>query len=157
MAHCTICFRPTVQATPVILLLPVERTTGLGCIPEGKTVSYECTVTDDNGGSSTSWKGSAFNCSTESTSTNNMISLLHQFFCLMSGSSGNCGDTFSAISVTCNASMYTSQLNLTATTELDGQIIECSRSGINPHAVKIQSKLEVSTVPSALRVNLTTE
>ena len=29
------------------LVLPVERTTGLGCIPEGNTVSYECTVNDD--------------------------------------------------------------------------------------------------------------
>ena len=31
------------------LALPKERPTGLECVPEGKTVSYECTVNDPTG------------------------------------------------------------------------------------------------------------
>ena len=45
------------------LALSKERTTGLECVPKGKTVSYECTVNDPTGNGSTVWLGSAFNCS----------------------------------------------------------------------------------------------
>ncbi len=60
----TMCL--VLQATPG-LVLPVERTTGLGCVPEGNTVSYDCTVTDYGGGRSTLWRGSAFNCPSSSS------------------------------------------------------------------------------------------
>ncbi len=111
---CTI----TVQATWV---LPVERTTGLGCIPVDRTVSYECTV-DDDGRSSTIWRGSAFNC----TSSASTISLSHALF---SGSEVTipCGD-LSAMSVGVSGSNYTSRLTLTATTALNGRTVECTRS-----------------------------
>ncbi len=99
-------------------MLPVERTTGLGCIPEGRTVSYECTVNDDDGGRSTIWRGSAFNC------TSSRIFLSHPQFEI----SEPCGD-LSAMSVRISGDNYTSRLTLTATAGLNGRIIECTRSG----------------------------
>ncbi len=104
------------------LVLPVERTTGLGCIPEGNTVSYECTVTDD-GTRVTLWQGSAFNC----PSSSSVISLAH-FLYEPHGVSGTCGD-LSAMSVGVSGDNYTSRLALTATAGLNGTIIECTRSG----------------------------
>ncbi|XP_064400235.1 uncharacterized protein LOC135346511 isoform X2 [Halichondria panicea] len=110
------------QATPG-LVLPVERTTGLGCIPEGRTVSYECTVTDDDGSRSTLWRGSAFNCSSSSS----RILLIHILF-QPNGESRTCGG-LSAMSVGVSEDNYTSRLTLTATVGLNGSTVECSRSG----------------------------
>ncbi len=95
------------QATPG-LVLPVERTTGLGCIPEGRTVSYECTV-DDDGSRSTLWRGSAFNC----PSSSSVISLAH-FLYEPNGVTLTCGD-LSAMSVGVSGNDYTSRLALIAT------------------------------------------
>ena len=113
----------TVQATPG-LVLPAERKTGLGCIPEGRTVSYECTVTDplDPPVASTVWQGSAFTCSSSK------ISFLHSSF-EPNGVSGSCGD-LSAMSVGVNGNEYTSRLTLTATTELNRRNINCTLSSI---------------------------
>ena len=113
----------TVQATPG-LVLPVERTTGLGCIPEGSTVSYECTVSDtsDPPIASTLWLGSAFTCSSSN------INFLHSRF-EPNGVSGSCGD-LSAMSVWVNGNEYTSRLTLTATAELNGMTINCTLSSV---------------------------
>ncbi len=101
-------------------MLPVERTTGLGCIPVGRTVSYECTVTDGNGGFSTVWQGSAFDCSSS------LIALFHRSFD-PSGVSDTCGD-LSAMSVGVSGNDYTSRLTLAATLELNGTTINCTQS-----------------------------
>ncbi len=113
----------TVQATPG-LVLPVERTTGLGCIP-GRTVSYECTVSDpsDPPAASTVWQGSAFTC------TLSRISFLHSSSFEPNGVSGSCGD-LSAMSVGVNGNEYTSRLTLTATAELNGMTINCTLSSV---------------------------
>ncbi len=115
----------TVQATQG-LVLPVERTTGLGCIPEGRTVSYECTVTDPldppvGPVTSTIWQGTAFICPTGDTATNNRISLPHSQS--MFGA-GGCGG-LSAVSTGFSGNDYTSTLTLTATTELNGLTVVC--------------------------------
>ena len=113
----------SVQATPG-LVLPVERTTGLGCIPEGRTVSYECTVSDTSNPTigSTLWHGSAFTC------TSSGISFFHSTF-NPNGISRFCGD-LSAMSVEVSENEYTSQLTLTATTELNGMTINCTLSSV---------------------------
>ncbi len=100
-------------------MLPVERTTGQGCIPEGRTVDYECTVTDD-GTHSTIWRGSAFNCSSS------VIILAHPRY-VSSGDSETCGD-LSATSVGVSGNNYTSILTLKATIGLNEMTIECTRS-----------------------------
>ncbi len=108
------------------LVLPIDKTTGLDCILEGKNVSYVCTVNDDDGGRSTLWRGSAFNC--PSSSSNAVISLTHSLY-EPNGVSGSCGD-LSAMSVGVSGNNFTSRLTLTATAELNGMTIECTRSGI---------------------------
>ncbi len=121
MISLLLCAFLVLQATSG-LVLPVERTTGPGCIPEGNTVSYECTVTDNGGFRSTLWRGSAFNC----PSSLSRIILVHILF-QPNGESGTCGD-LSATSVGVSGDDYTSRLTLTATAELNGTIIECTRS-----------------------------
>ena len=105
-------------------MLPEERTTGLGCITEGRTVSYQCTVTDplDPPVASTVWRGSAFSCP-----YNWQVVLLHSLFEL--GVSATCGN-LTAMSVGVNAREYTSRLTLKATIELNGQMINCTLAGV---------------------------
>ncbi len=117
-------------------MLPVERTTGLGCIPEGNTVSYECTVSDDDGGSSTLWRGSAFNC----PSSSDTISLNH-FLYEPNGVTLTCGD-LSAMSIGISGNDYTSRLTLTATAGLNGRTVECSRSGSSVESDTLQTGSE---------------
>ena len=118
----------TVQATPG-LILPAEREIGLGCIPEGMTVSYECTVTDptDSPVANTVWLGTAFNChSAASATTNNRITLAHSQFQL-GAVAGDCGD-LSAMIIRFIGNEYTSRLVLTNTTGLNGMTVICTLS-----------------------------
>ncbi len=105
-------------------MLSVERTTGLGCIPEGITVSYECTVTDTSVPpiGSTVWQGSVFTCASSE------ISLRHSSF-EPNGVSDVCGD-LSAMSVEVSGNEYPSRLTLTAAAELNGMTIECTLSSV---------------------------
>ena len=103
-------------------MLPVERTTGLGCIREGRTVSYECTVNDNSGGSITVWRGNAFNCSEM------QINLFHD--ARFGPTFDHCGTLLATI-VNINNSEYTSQLNLTATADINGATLMCTVSGNN--------------------------
>ena len=104
-----------VNAGQAVFILPEERTTGLGCIPDGTTVNYECTVMDSAG-----WQGSAFSCSGNPP---NAISLQHSVYA--SGVSDTCGD-LSAMSVGVDGTNYTSGLTVTANTGLDGTMINCT-------------------------------
>ncbi len=115
-------------------MLPGESTTGLGCIPEGRTVSYKCTITDSSGSGSSIWEGSAFNCSKKM----NRIVLLHENFPLES----DCGALL-VTSVGVNGCRYTSQLNLTATADLNGANVICRLSGMNPGPEKFNDTLSV--------------
>ena len=110
---------------------PVERTTRQNCIPEGRTVSYQCTVTDplDPPVASTVWLGSAFNCPSASDTSNNRITLTHSSF-EPNGTSGVCGG-LSAMSVGVDGRNHTSRLTLTATTGMNGETVECSLGGQN--------------------------
>ena len=103
-------------------MLPEERTTGLGCIPEGRTVSYQCTVTDTTNPviGSTVWTGSAFQC----PGTSNQISLPHSQFSIGQGTPVACGSLI-AMAMDVNGNNYTSQLSLSASTDLNGTTISC--------------------------------
>ena len=112
-------FTDTAHATPRFVL-PKERTTGLMCIPEGRTVSYQCIVTDQSGiGTSTTWRGDVFNCPGSSP----LITLPHSEF--QSGVKNKCGN-LTVMSVGVSGTEYTSRLTLTATTELNGRMINCT-------------------------------
>ena len=110
-----------------MLVLPQERTTGLGCIPVGRTVSYQCTVTDLTNPpiGSTVWRGSAVTCPWDT----NEISLRHSAY--EEGAKGTCGN-LSALSVNVSGSFYTSELTLTPTFMINGSVITCSLSGNPP-------------------------
>ena len=106
-------------------MLPQERTTGLGCIPEGRSVIYQCTVYDSISIASTIWRGtpSAFSCPAVSS----LIVLPHVNFEL--GVSATCGN-LTAMSVGVSGSEYISRLTLTATTKLKKAVINCTLSGV---------------------------
>ena len=105
------------------LVLPKERTTGVGCIPEGRIVSYQCTIIDTFGIAATIWRGSAFSC-LESSS---QIVLVHSQY--ESGLLSECGN-LTAMNVGINGTEYISRLTLTATTELNGTVISCTLSNV---------------------------
>ncbi len=113
------------QAIPG-LVLPAERTIGLGCIPEGRKISYECIVTDSTGVGLTVWLGAAFNCPGQSASVNR-INLPHFSF-NNSVVSESCGD-LNATSVGVSGMNYISNLTLTVTNELNGLSVICSLGG----------------------------
>ena len=75
------------------------------------------------GGLSTIWRGTAFNCS----NIGNMISLIHsQYGMSISQSCSNgalVGEGIGNIGID-----YTSQLSVTANSDLNGTVIECVRS-----------------------------
>ena len=105
-----------INAAQAVFILPEERTTGLGCIPDGTTVNYQCTVMDSLGIGSTVWRESAFSCS---GNLPNAIILIHSGY--VPGTSATCGD-LSAMSVGVDGTNYTSSLTVTANTGLDGTI-----------------------------------
>ena len=107
-----------------VFILPEERTTGLGCIPDGTTVNYECTVMDSAGIGSTIWLGSTFSCS---GSPPNALNLLHSGY--VNGTTATCGE-MSAISVGVVGTDYTSRLTVTANPGLDGTMINCTISSV---------------------------
>ena len=113
-----------INSGQAVFVLPEERTTGLGCIPDGTTVNYECTVMDSAGIASTVWRGSAFSCS---GSPPNAINLIHSGYTF--GTSDTCGD-LSAMSVGVVGSNYTSRLTVTANTGLDGTMFNFTISGV---------------------------
>ncbi len=115
------CFLPTVGATQG-LVLPVERTTGLGCIPEGRTVSYECTLSGSMT-ELTTWRGSliAAFCSSPVS-----LQLPHFQFIMQHR---ECGD-LKGISVNNTGDLYTSRVTFRATTSLNGKNINCTLGGI---------------------------
>ncbi len=109
-------------------MLPVERTTGQGCIPEGRTISYECTVTDpqDPPIASTVWQGSAFNCPSASNASNNRITLPNSQFRFQC-TSGACGSNLFAVSNGRNGNEYTSVLTLVGVNAaMNGMNVQCS-------------------------------
>ena len=119
-----ICFFPSICFGQGTFILPLERTDGSSCVPEGDTVVYQCTVTEITmGGLVTVWQGTAFNCS----NIGNTISLFHSQYGMsitQSCRSGALvGEGIGNIGID-----YTSQLSVMANSDLNGTTIECVRS-----------------------------
>ena len=114
------------NAGQAVFILPEERTTRLGCISDGTTVNYECTVMDSLGIGSTTWRGNAFSCS---GSPPNAINLLHSEYVHVPGANATCGD-LSGMSVGVDGNNYTSRLTVAANTGLNGTMINCTVSGV---------------------------
>ena len=74
------------------------------------------------GRGSTVWTGTAFNCS----SSNNDILLLHSHFSSTEGGYGSCNNgAIVGRSLGVEGNYYTSQLNVTVTTDVAGKTVEC--------------------------------
>jgi hypothetical protein len=82
---------------------------------------YNCTI---NGGGSTIWSGSAFDCETRMDE----IILRHSQF--ETGSSGNCnGGAVNAQSLgVINNTCFSSQLNVTVDLEMNNRTVQCAHS-----------------------------
>ena len=98
------------------------------CQCPGDIVTYECTVIGGQGGT-TVWTGSAFHC----PSSDHMIQLVHGHFASEKGSVRYCNDgDIVARGLRVENNSYTSQLNVTLTSDLAGESIECFHDdGIN--------------------------
>ena len=105
-------------------ILPLERTDGSGCVPEGDTVVYQCNVTDITmGGLSTIWQGTAFNCS----NIGNTILLAHSLYGMNITTSCS-NNAVVGEGIGNNSNDYTSQLSVMANSDLNGKTVECVRT-----------------------------
>ena len=105
-------------------ILPLERTDGSSCVPEGDTVVYQCTVTDITmEGLTTVWRGTAFNCS----NNGNVILLAHSLYGMSITQSCSNGALVGE-GIGNDGNDYTSQLSVTANSDLNGTTIECVRT-----------------------------
>ena len=104
------------------------------CICFGDTMTYECTVVGNNGGI-TVWMGDFFRC----PNGKREIGLLHSDFTVQGGglySTPICnnGNVVGRI-VRAENGCYTSQLNVTLTSDIIGQSIECAYDNGTIHRV----------------------
>ena len=102
-----------------------------GC--PGRTLTFECTVMTGVG---TIWRGSAFNCSNSSGSNNEII--------LFDGSHGSepvtwCNGTIVGQVVEVQNGSYTSQVDVTLTSDVIGKSIECVRAFQNNSFIEVRS------------------
>ena len=92
------------------------------CPCPGDVLTYECTVV---GGGVTVWKGSAFD--NRCGKSGNELVLLHDRYHGVSGDYKFCEDgSIEARGVRVENSSYTSQLNVTLTSNITGKSIECA-------------------------------
>lgn len=99
-----------------------ECITSTECTCPGDTLTYQCTTMDSG---TTVWKGSAFDCQSQS----DQILLFHSRF-IDGAAMGECNDGLIigrgiGVSETGNSSCYSSQLNVTVSSYLNGMSIEC--------------------------------
>ena len=97
-----------------------------GCVCLGDTLTYNCTVM---GGGYTIWRGTAFS---DCISDEQEILLIHLRFISNGGTNGTCnhGDIVGR-SLGVEGSNYTSQLNVTVTSDVIGKNIMCSNEATN--------------------------
>ena len=94
------------------------------CLCPGESLTYECTVMGEPGGS-TVWQGSVFNC------TNHEISLFHSLYETTEGAYGECDDIVGqSVRNTTNSdnnstTYYVSQLTVPISSGTEGRTIEC--------------------------------
>ena len=89
------------------------------CVCLGDTLTYKCTA---KGEGLTVWTGTAFKCS----SANNELILLHYRFSSPEGTNGLCNnEAIVARSLSVEGNNFTSQLNVTVTPDIAGNIIKC--------------------------------
>ena len=93
-----------------------------GCVCSSYSVTYTCRIF---GGGNTLWNGTAFSCPSNSDSNNNQILLRHSGFGTERNSVGTCnGGAITGEGVSSTGG-FTSQLNVTITSDLVGRQVSC--------------------------------
>ena len=113
----------------------------VGCLCSGDVLTYECTVIGEGDAGVTIWKGSAFDNHCEGSKME--LQLLHSRYNATSGEVKFCEDRIlEARSVKVENNSYTSQLNVTLTSNITGKIIECAYD--NGHNTTLIGSLEIT-------------
>ena len=95
----------------------------IDCAGDGDTLTFNCTVLSSAGGA-TVWMGTALDCPYY-----NEITLLHSLYKSGRGAFGSCNDrAIVAQSLGVEDSYYTSQLNVTVTSNTIGKTIICENA-----------------------------
>jgi hypothetical protein len=94
-----------------------------GAACPGDVLKYVCDIT---GAGNTIWNGTAFYCPSKSNET----ILRHSQFSTVSGTSGSCNDrtVIRARSLGVSNNCFSSQLNITVTSDMNDTTIRCSHS-----------------------------
>ena len=118
---------------------------GRDCFCPRDVLTYECTV---EGGIATVWSGSALGC----TSSNNEIVLLHSRYKSNESSKDvkECGKAV-AVGVRVENNIYTSQLNLTISSDMFGKEIICTEdTGNETQEIGVQTITTTGMIMTAL-------
>ena len=86
-------------------------------------MTFTCSIV---GGGNTIWNGTAFNCPSGNSVSNNQIFLRHSAFAMMTG--GMCNDgaiVGESVSFDSEVTRYTSRLNITVNSDVVGKNISC--------------------------------
>ena len=84
---------------------------------------FTCSIV---GGGNTIWNGTAFNCPSSNSVSNNQIFLRHSAFAMMASGMCNDGDIVGeAVSADLEIPRYTSRLNITVNSDVVGRNISC--------------------------------
>ena len=95
---------------------------------------YECTVMGGVLGGATVWKGTAFDCPL------NEIALLHSRFTSANSIFGVCNNgAIVARSLPVEGNNYTSQLNVTVTSDIAGETIMCVHDNISSDIIQLSA------------------
>ena len=89
------------------------------CTCPGFILTYECTIMDDRASGATVWTGTAFDC----PDTENKLIFLHSRFTITYR--GCNGGAISGSGIRTQENRYTSQVNITVDSDMDGGSVEC--------------------------------
>jgi hypothetical protein len=99
----------------------LQSPTNVNCSCPGEKLTFICII---NEGGTTLWTGTAFSCNS------NEILLRHSQFSVPGGTSGSCNNgAISGRSIGVTDRCYSSQLNVTVSSGLNGRTILCNHDG----------------------------
>ena len=93
------------------------------CVCIGQDVTFTCSI---DGGGNTLYNGTAFNCPSANSASNNQILLRHSGFGTLGEPSGMCNNgAITAEGVRVDGTRYTSRLNVTVSSDIVGMNVSC--------------------------------
>ena len=94
-----------------------------GCVCNGHNVTFTCNVV---GGGNTIWNGTAFDCPSANSISNNQIFLRHSSFGMLGEPSGVCNEgTIVGEGVSVESTHFTSRLIVRVNSDVVGRSVSC--------------------------------